>query len=97
MPSFYLSVVQSKLEYASTAYVHCLADNARDQLLRITCQQYMLSRTTMEQTSEFGHHGRSCGARLHNVTGPSPPPLQTGDYLLSICDAAKETISCTRP
>eukprot|EP00117_Sycon_ciliatum_P035483 scpid46418/ scgid26886/ len=50
------------------------------------CQQYMLSRTTMEQTSEFGHHGRSCGARLHNVTGPSPPPLQTGDYLLFICD-----------
>ena len=33
---FYLSVVQSKLEYASTAYVHCLADNVRDQLLRIS-------------------------------------------------------------
>ena len=33
---FYLSVVQSKLEYASTAHVHCLADNVRDQLLRIS-------------------------------------------------------------
>ena len=33
---FYLSVVQSKLEYASTACVHCLADNVRDQLLCIS-------------------------------------------------------------
>ena len=35
---FYLSVVQSKLEYATTAtaYVHCLADKVQDQLLRIS-------------------------------------------------------------